>query len=123
MMKINFGDVVRKLRIAKGKRLVNVAKAMGWSAVYLSDIERGKRNPPSVKDIRKLAEILEVDPGVLLEAAARSQKPIDLTELPPNAREVALALMRKSYDLTEEEKGRILEILGKNKREVLLKPG
>jgi len=75
MMKENFGEVVRKLRIAKRKKLVDVAKAMGWSAVYLSDIERGKRNPPSVKDIRKLAEILEVDPGVLLEAAARSQKP------------------------------------------------
>ena len=111
MMSSKFGEVLRELRRKKRKTLAEVAQAMGWSVVYLSDIERGKRNPPRIRDIKKLAKILDVDPGILLEAAAESERPVAVNELPPNAREVALALMRKSFDLSEEQKRMILEIL------------
>ncbi|MBX6423334.1 helix-turn-helix transcriptional regulator [Thermosulfurimonas sp. F29] len=73
-----FGVALREARKHAGLRLSDVAGMMGWSVVYLSDIERGRRNPPAPEKIVKLAEILKIPAGVLLEAAARTWREIRL---------------------------------------------
>lgn len=41
-----FGPTVREIREAAGINLRELARRLGWSPAYVSDIERGLRNPP-----------------------------------------------------------------------------
>lgn len=43
-----FGTTVRSIREANGISLRELARRLGWSAAYVSDIERGRRSPPGV---------------------------------------------------------------------------
>ncbi len=56
-----FGDLVRKLRKERNMTLEFVAKKIGSHKGYVSGIENGKVNPPSVKFIRKFAKIFNSD--------------------------------------------------------------
>lgn len=38
------GAAVRRYRTRRGRSLRSVARELGWSATYLSDLERGKRS-------------------------------------------------------------------------------
>lgn len=44
----NFGATVRTIRESNGISLRELARRLGWSAAYVSDIERGRRSPPGV---------------------------------------------------------------------------
>lgn len=55
-----FGDFVHDLRIKKNKSLRGAAKAMDISAMYLSEIESGKKIP-SGKMIKKISDYYEAD--------------------------------------------------------------
>ena len=41
-----FGATVREIREAAGISLREVARHLGWTPAYVSDIELGRRNPP-----------------------------------------------------------------------------
>ena len=56
-----FGDVIRKLRKEQALTLEAVARKTGTHKGYLSGIETGQVNPPSVRFIRKLAKALGQD--------------------------------------------------------------
>jgi transcriptional regulator with XRE-family HTH domain len=71
-----FGERVRARRIELGKSQEELARdsSLHWS--YIGQVERGQRNP-TLHNILKLAEVLGVDPGVLVRGlrapdAARS---------------------------------------------------
>ena len=64
-----FGDLLRKLRRKADKSLGDVARLLGVSVVYLSDVERGNRKPFNNDRIVKIAEFLGEDPTPLMEAA------------------------------------------------------
>lgn len=57
---------VRRLREAKGWSQEDYADRAGIHRTYVSDIERGKRNP-TVTVVEKLAVPLGVEPGRLLD--------------------------------------------------------
>ena len=59
------GENVRKLRRQRGLSQEEVAFAADMKRSYLSDLERGKRNP-SVRALGRLADALSVEPGSLL---------------------------------------------------------
>lgn len=61
-----FGENVRRLRTAKGLSQEEVAFAAGMKRSYLSDLERGTRNP-SVRALGRLADALEIEPAELLK--------------------------------------------------------
>jgi transcriptional regulator with XRE-family HTH domain len=65
-----FGEAVKSLRKEKGLTQQQVSEAMDAPATYLSDIERGIRNP-SWSTILALAEAMKVKPS---EIAARAEK-------------------------------------------------
>ena len=115
-MKGGFGETLRKCRQEARLYLKDVANKMGWSVVYLSDLERERRNPPSPDKIRKLAEILGVPAGILLEAASRTRKVVELPlEEDSRASEVALMLARSWDGLTDEDAEEIKKILERRK--------
>jgi transcriptional regulator with XRE-family HTH domain len=73
----SFGDVLRQLRREANKTLGDVARVLGVSTVYLSDIERGNRKPFARERILRIAEFLDKDPSDLLEAADQERGVIE----------------------------------------------
>jgi Predicted transcriptional regulators len=109
----SFGDLLRSLREQAGKTLKDLAGPMGWSIVYLSDIERGKRNPPSTDDILKIAMALGVKATTLLDSANRQRNRVELNIGSEDCAvaDAALMLARRWTDLTEDEAREIMKIL------------
>lgn len=66
-----FGANVRRVRMAKGLSQEALALEADMKRSYLSDLERGERNP-SVRALGRLAEALAVDPADLLKREAGS---------------------------------------------------
>ncbi len=60
---------MRRERKQLGKSQEELALDVGMKRSYLSDLERGTRNP-SVKAIARLASALGVEPATLLQPAA-----------------------------------------------------
>jgi transcriptional regulator with XRE-family HTH domain len=68
-----FGDALRRLRRNAGKTLSDLAKLLGVSIVYVSDVERGNRRPLSNERILKAARFLHADAAPLIAAADRER--------------------------------------------------
>lgn len=64
-----FGDLLRKQRRQADKTLGDLAKVLGLSVVFISDVERGNRKPFSNERILRIAEFLCLPPAPLMEAA------------------------------------------------------
>ena len=60
------GSNIRRLRTEKGWSQERYADEAGIHRTYVSDIERGSRNP-TIRVLEKLAGPLEVEPGRLLD--------------------------------------------------------
>ena len=85
-----FGRVLKGLRIREGLLLRDIAGCLGKSIPYVSDIEKGHRNPLPFEMILKLSSAFNFPGDVLLKAAivergfipvsleALSQKEIDI---------------------------------------------
>lgn len=68
-----FGTALRRHRREAGKTLGDLARLLGVSIVYISDVERGNRRPLSNERILKIAEFLGVKPRYLIKAADRER--------------------------------------------------
>lgn len=85
MIRSKFGDFIAERRKEKGIGLRKMADLMGISAAYLSDIEKGRRNPPAMDKIKEVGKILELtqeemEYAIDLAADDRGEIPIDLSE-------------------------------------------
>ena len=111
----SFGGLVRALREHMGKTIKDLASYMNWSIVYLSDIERGRRNPPAVDALKKMALFLQCNEDELIDSANKERKrvEIELKSGSINATDTALLLARRWSDLTEQQLSDIMEILKK----------
>jgi transcriptional regulator with XRE-family HTH domain len=69
----SFGQLIRASRRRLNKSLQEVADALGVTAVYVSEVERGKRPPFTSERLPALSRILELDLKEL-ETAAWAQK-------------------------------------------------
>lgn len=58
-IKVEFGNQVRELRLARGLSQEELAFRAGVHRTYLGGIERGERNP-SLKNISAIAEALGI---------------------------------------------------------------
>jgi transcriptional regulator with XRE-family HTH domain len=65
-VRIRLGRNLRRLREAKGLSQEAYADEAGIHRTYVSDIERGARNP-TIMIVEKLARPLGVSPGSLLD--------------------------------------------------------
>lgn len=57
-----FGVHARKARMQARVSLIDLARQLGWTPVYISDIEQGNRNPPRLEKAREWAVALGADP-------------------------------------------------------------
>ncbi|MEM5817366.1 MAG: helix-turn-helix transcriptional regulator [Desulfitobacterium hafniense] len=110
-----FGRKLRAARESAGLLLKDLAREMGWSVVYLSDIERGRRNPPSPDKIAQMANILGADYRTLVDLANQEKMRVEL-EIADKSQHITTAalMLARSWDgLTEEEAQEIIKVLSK----------
>lgn len=72
-----FGEALRRMRRDAGKTLGDLARLLGVSVVYVSDVERGNRRPFGKERILAIGKFLKVDPVELLTVADRERGVIE----------------------------------------------
>ena len=82
---MNFGLYLRKLRETRNLRQADLAEKIGVSVVYISDIERGHRNPPDSEKLQIWVELLSLSSNEISEfydlvGDARGSAPPDIQE-------------------------------------------
>lgn len=116
-----FGAYIAQKRLEKDVKLKPIAERLGVSVTYLSDIIKGRRNPPDVDGLEALVEVLHLDQAerdelFYLAGNERKQVSPDLTDYImdqslPNAR---VALRRaKSRGLDDEFWKEVNQIIDK----------
>jgi transcriptional regulator with XRE-family HTH domain len=100
-----FGAYIAQKRLEKDVKLKPIAEKLGVSVTYLSDIIKGRRNPPDIDGLEALAEILgltEEEKNIMFDLAGRERNQVSpdlpeyiMDETLPNAR-VALRRARNA---------------------------
>ncbi|HEX5133377.1 MAG TPA: PTS sugar transporter subunit IIA [Candidatus Krumholzibacteria bacterium] len=122
MQGIAFGPTIRLLRQAKGISLREMARQLGVSPAFLSQIEAGRQHKIPRARIVQVAEMLGVSEGYLL-GTARQVHPDLMTFLSqtPEAAEFMLTAMRSGMDA--QDFNQLREVVGDKKRRAsALKP-
>jgi len=103
----NFGAVVGKARRSLRIKMRELAEKMGWSLSLVSEIEHGRRKPPSDETvIKKLAKILKLEEQELIVLAARErikpQSDDKVMDFFRNKGDIAMTLCRELDGLDTE---------------------
>ena len=105
-MTTNFGKELRKLRIERDERILDMSKKLGVSSSFLSAVENGKKRIPSnlVSKIKDTYQLGSEEVQRLMVAADESaaQVKINLEGQDAARRSVAMAFARK-FDTMDEE--------------------
>ena len=91
-----FGELVRRLREARDLGLRELARKAGISPSYLSMIEAGTADPPTVDKLEGLAAALGTDRDLLVVAAGRI--PTDVEKAIQADPQKVLWLLRQTKD-------------------------
>lgn len=101
MNRNRFGTALRRLRNKRGATLKDLANAIGKTITFISEVERGNKNPPSELDIKKLLNALDATDqlGEMLHLADVSRRSVEL-ELADKREDVAemLAALARRCD-------------------------
>jgi len=116
-----FGDALRRHRRKAGKTLRDLADLLGVSIVYISDVERGNRNPLTNDRIIRAAKSLKTDAAPLIELADRERGFIeyDISRASPLEAEVVGGLVSglARGGVSDEKLRKIQRILRKDEEE------
>ena len=97
-----FGEVLRKARLAKGYSLRKFAEKVGISPTYLSLVEQGKvESPPTADRVKQMAELLGENSDEWIALAGRV--PGDLPEIIQQQPTEMPELLREASGLTAEQ--------------------
>ena len=104
----NFGDFLNQKRLEKKTSYRELAKVLDVSAPYISDIEKGRRNAPSIEKLEILANyftLTEEEKALMFDLAGKQKDSIapDLPNYIKSNDYVASAL-RTARDLGADEK-------------------
>jgi len=105
-----FGAYIDSKRKGRGPggediRLKDVAEAMGMTASYLSDIVKGRRNPPEMQILEKIAIVLQLNPeekAEMLDLAGR-ERDTAAPDLPDYLMSTELPHVRKALRRATEK--------------------
>ena len=103
---MNFGETVRKVRMAKGISLRKFAEMIDMSPTYLSKVERGEFKPPREQKVIAIAEALEMDPDELLALAGRVAS--DISEIIQKRPREMATFLRATKGLSKEDFQRLV---------------
>ena len=108
-----FGAFIAQKRLEKDVKLRPIAEKLGVSVTYLSDIIKGRRNPPDIDGLEALAKVLnlsEEEREEMLDLAGRERKQVSpdlpeyiMDEALPNAR---LPQVRQAHPRRQQDGGR-----------------
>ena len=118
---MNFGAFLQRKREEKGITLRKMAEMLGFSAPFLSDVEKDRRNPPELAKLEQIAEILgltyeEQETMYNLAGKKRDSVAPDLPEYIMSRDYVAAALRTaRDLDAGEEEWLRFVQELRERK--------
>lgn len=103
-METNFGDVLKKARVAKKITIREVSDHIKKSIGYLSDIEHNRKLPPDLETIRKMEDFLGTGTGKLANIAReiRKKTPVNLTQR-LKARPLLSEVLLRADDLSDED--------------------
>lgn len=117
----NFGEFLQRKREEKQITLRKMADLLGFSAPFLSDVEKDRRNPPELAKLEQIADILglsyeEKETMFNLAGKKRDSVAPDLPEYIMSRDYVAAALRTaRDLDAGEEEWLRFVEELKQRK--------
>lgn len=117
----NFGEFLQKKREKKSITLRKLAELLSFSAPFLSDVEKDRRNPPDYDKLLQIANILQLSEGeksLMLDLAGKKRKSVapDLPEYIMERDYVSAALRTaRDLDAGEEEWLQFVEELKKRK--------
>lgn len=103
----SFGEFLQKKRLENEITLRKMAKLIGITAPYLTDIEKDRRNPPEIQKLDKIAEILsltEEEKSVMFDLAGKQRNSV-APDLPDYImkRDYVAAALRTARDLDADE--------------------
>jgi CheY-like chemotaxis protein len=91
-LKTLLGNVIRRERAALGISQEELAARAGLHRTYVSDVERGARNP-SLESVEKLARALELSlPALFENGAHRASQVVEILFVEDNPHDVGLTL-------------------------------
>jgi Zn-dependent peptidase ImmA (M78 family)/transcriptional regulator with XRE-family HTH domain len=92
-----FGIAIRKLRLDKAMRLLDLSQALGISAAFLSAIETGRKPIPDgfVLKVAKAMQLTTEELSLLRKAADRTRQVVKIEKLPEDQRELVAAFARR----------------------------
>ena len=105
----NFGEFLQRKREEKQITLRKMAELLGFSAPFLSDVEKDRRNPPELAKLEQIADILGLsyeDKETMYNLAGKKRDSVapDLPEYIMSRDYVAAALRTaRDLDAGEEE--------------------
>lgn len=108
----NFGEFLKRIRENRKKTLREVEQEAGVSNAYLSQVERGKRNIPTIKILNKLAKVYGVPVSDLTKKAEeeiKNEKTETKRKIPAPDTEF---ICRGYENLSEEKKEELKKYLG-----------
>lgn len=113
-----FGRYIRRQRASAGVSLRSAAKAIGVSAVYLGEVERGVRPPLRDEHWEALIEAVPEIERSTLEKLTAKARPIqlDLRNTTPQYQDLALALARRieKRNISRIDLEKLFSILGED---------
>ena len=109
----DIGIFLRKVRIDRGERLLDMAKKLNVSSSFLSSIEYGRRNPPEgFHDLVSEAYSLDREQSsIFSKIYAHARDKISLSPNQDLGREVAVALARRMNSLPQSKLQQIQKLL------------
>ena len=118
---MNFGQQLRRWRLEKELTLNDARKAVGFSIVQLSQVERGVKNPPPTEVLRKWLKLLgkedQFEMMSTLAARARKSLKISLTGHSESVVDMAGSLARRVEcgEIDDDLAAEISELLKRSK--------
>lgn len=120
-MREEFGRLLRATRQEADLSMGDLARSLGVSVPYISDVERGNRAPLTKENILKVAAVMGVDPAPLLAAAALAKGAFELEaeNISEAGREAGAFLAREWRSLTDDDYRALQDLLRRRRGERL----
>jgi transcriptional regulator with XRE-family HTH domain len=101
LMLTPFGVSLRKIRLDRGLRLLDLANKLGQTSSFVSAVETGRKPIPRgyIAAIKRVLQLSPPEEEILHRAADRTRSEIDVDNLSVDQREIVAAFARKLDEL------------------------
>ena len=110
-----FGVLIERYRIDGDKTLESAADLLGVSALYLSEVELGKKPPFNRARIERLAAFYNADPEPLIEQACRERGLVELDMAHVSSLQLKTMLGLARVGLSEDQWAEVYRIVSKTR--------